>query len=151
MENFPSVKEYMTTNLVTFKPDDDIRESIEVILRRQISGAPVINNLGTLVGVISEKDCLRVIVDGYYENNPSGFGTVSDFMSRNVKTLQDDVNIVEAAYEFTHSNYRRFPVLNSRGQIVGQLSRSDVLRAISKLHPHKNVVPSSWKGREPHP
>jgi len=126
-----TVKNYMTTSLITFKPEQDIRDAIDVLLKRKISGAPVVDNEGTLVGVLSEKDCLRVIVDSVYNNMPAK--KVEDYMSKKVETVLEDKSIVEVAQLFLKTPFRRFPVVNYKGELVGQVSRVDALRSVNSL------------------
>lgn len=142
------ITKYMATNLITFKPTDDINFAMETIVKSQISGAPVVDSKGVLVGIISEKDCIRTIIDGPYNNMPSGIGNVEEYMSREVKTLDASITVFDAAMEFAQSSYRRFPVCQN-GKLVGQISRRDILKAIIKHRPIKKQVPSSWIGREP--
>jgi len=142
------VTDYMSTQLITFLPTTDIQEATGVLLNNKISGAPVIDEGGNLVGMLSEKDCIRLLVDGHYNQIPTGTGTVADYMSRNIKTLDASSTIIEASYEFIGAPYRRFPILDN-GKLVGQISRRDVLKAIVKRSPKIEVVPSSWKGRVP--
>ncbi len=143
-----SVTDYMSIKLITFSPDDDIQYATQTLLSNQISGAPVVDDSGKLVGMLSEKDCIRLLMDGPYNQRPGGTGTVSDYMSRNIKFLPASTTIVEAAYEFTNSPYRRFPILD-QGVLVGQISRRDVLKAIVKRKPKVKHVPSTWKARVP--
>lgn len=142
------VKDYMSKKLITFSPDIDIREAIQTLLDNKISGAPVVDKTGRLVGMLSEKDCIRVVIDGPYNQRPTGDGQVSDYMSKNIKTLLHTATIMDAAYEFINSPYRRFPVLEGK-KLVGQISRRDVLRSINSRQPKLDHVPSSWKGRVP--
>lgn len=144
------ITKYMATQLVTFTPDIDLREAIKIIVKRKISGAPVVNKDGELIGMLSEKDCINAIVEGPFHSGPGAQGTVGDLMSTNVKTVEVDKNVLEIAYEFALSHYRRFPVCDN-GRLVGQISRSDILRAILKMSPKIKHVPSSWVGREPMP
>ena len=150
MTDYPSVTEYMAKKLVTFTPDTDIRVAIDTILRRKISGTPVVNEKNQLVGMLSEVDCLKVLLEGPYNdpNAVSGFGTVGDYMSTNLRTIDADKTVFEAAVEFVHNGFKRLPVVH-KGQLVGQISRSDVLRAIQNLEPAERHIPDSWKGREP--
>ena len=148
---FESVKDYMSKQLITFTPETDIRDAIDSILKNKISGAPVLNGNKELVGILSEKDCLRIVMLSNYFNEPNGMGKVADFMSHEVKTVSGDLNVVEVAHEFIHSHFRRFPVVDKEGKLMGQVSRRDILRAVKKIHPKEKVVPSSWVGREPHP
>jgi predicted transcriptional regulator len=143
-----SVTKFMATKLITFHPSTDIKEAINIILKHRISGAPVIDHQKNLVGMLSESDCIKTIIDGPYNNHPTAGGTVADFMSTKVVTVDASKTILDIAYEFTNSHYRRFPVVD-RGRLVGQISRSDILRAIVGMRPKLEHTPSSWKGREP--
>ncbi len=149
MSDQATVKQYMATDLITFKPQDDIREAIKTILKYKISGAPVVDKGGQLVGMLSESDCIKTIIGGSYNNQPDSKGSVSDYMTRNVTTISVDTSIMDLAFKFTTTAFRRFPVI-SKGRLVGQISRSDVLKAILKMKPRVEHTPSSWKGREPH-
>ena len=148
-KQYGTITKYMSTSLITFLPETDIEEAIQTILENRISGAPVVNGTGKLVGILSEKDCLRLLIDSDYHDQPGGKGKVMDYMTRNVKTLSADQSVLDAAYAFMNSPYRRFPVLDS-GTLVGQISRRDVLTAIDdESAPAERTVPSSWAGREP--
>jgi len=142
------ISKYMATQLITFKPTDDIWHAINIIVKNKISGTPVVDNNGKLVGMLSEADCMRVMLEGTYNNQPGGMGQVKDYMAVNVTTIDIKTTLLEAAFNFAHSKYKRFPVLENN-RLVGQLSRSDVLKAISKLRPQMKVTPDSWKRRMP--
>ena len=142
------VTKYMSKDLITFYPQTDIRVATRTLLQNRISGAPVVTKDGKLVGILSEKDCLSLLIDGHYNQRPSGNGTVADYMSTDIKTVPSHKTISDVAYEFANSNFRRFPVVEG-GRLVGQISRRDVLRAIVKRKPDIKHKPSSWKVREP--
>ncbi len=122
-----TVSDYMTTNLLTFKPDTDVMSAIGLLLKRGHSGAPVVDASGILVGMLSEKDCLKVAVIANYEGVSPGL--VGDFMSSHVAALAPEMTLLDAATRFLDAPYKRFPVVES-GRLVGQISRSDILRAI---------------------
>ncbi|WP_425635957.1 CBS domain-containing protein [Algoriphagus yeomjeoni] len=126
------VKECMSTKLITFKPDDTIDQVMEVLTKRKISGAPVIDASGALVGIISEVDCLKEIIKGKYTNTPKFPAKVSEHMSVDVMTLSPDLSIFDAASKFLEHGYRRFPVMKD-GQLLGQISLSDVIRIFPTL------------------
>ena len=134
---YETVADYMTTKVITFDPEQDIREVIDIIINNKISGAPVINHNKELVGIISEKDCLRVIVEDIYHNLPPNKGMVSNYMSRKVVTVNEDTDVTEAANLFLNSNFRRYPVV-SNNKMVGLVSRRDILRA------SKSIKKTSW-------
>ena len=122
-----TVDDIMTVGLVTFTPDTSVHEAIKVLLDRRFSGAPVVDADGNLVGVLSKKDCFKVVFNTSYHHEWGG--TVADYMSTKVKTLDADTDLINAARHFLDSPYRRFPVMRD-GQLVGQISRADLLRAL---------------------
>ena len=128
------VEKYMVPlhNMVTFRPDQPIQEVIAIIVDKKISGAPVLDEQRHLVGIISEKDCLRIIVDQAYHNLPAESRKVSDYMTLKVQTLSSKTNVVEAAIEFLNSSVRRFPVVED-GTLIGQVSRRDILKAAQNI------------------
>ncbi len=124
------VRDYMAGSLVTFKPEMDVLDAIHALVRHRIAGAPVVNDQGELVGMLSEFDCTKVALNaGYYGD---WGGPVSDYMSREVDTVDAEMNIIDLAQKFQESGYRRFPVLHGN-RLVGQISRRDVLRALGEL------------------
>lgn len=127
MSPSPKARDYMSTDLVAFTPGTDIHRAIGMLLEKRISGAPVIDDRGRLVGILSSKDCLRVAFSASYHREPGGM--VSDYMSRDVKTVDAADDIVAVAEKFVNGPYRRFPVMEN-GRLVGQLSRHDILKAI---------------------
>jgi CBS domain-containing protein len=125
-----TIRDYMATDLVTVAPDMDIHRAIGVLLEHQFSCAPVVDEAGDLVGVLSIKDCLKVAFSASYHQEWGG--RVSEFMSADVETIESDTDIVEAAEFFLKARYRQFPVV-ADGRLVGQISRYDVLRALKEL------------------
>jgi CBS domain-containing protein len=136
---YEPIMKYMVplNNMITFGPDQPIQEVIDKIIETKISGAPVVDANRHMVGIISEKDCLRVIVDQAYHNLPANSRKVSDYMTVSVKTLSPKTNVVEAAIEFLNSTVRRFPVVEN-GTLIGQVSRRDILRA------SQNIKATTW-------
>ena len=133
-QTFEPITKYMATDLITFNPDQEIIEVINTMLDKSISGAPVLNDNREIVGIISEKDCLRVIIDSAYYNQPISKGKVSDYMTRDITTISIDEDVVHAANMFLSRTVRRFPVVDSQGKLKGQVSRRDILKAAKQLH-----------------
>ena len=125
-----SIKEFMAKLLITFQSDTPIETAMESFLENKISGAPVLDNQGKLVGVLSEKDCMRTLFESSYYNNLGGF--VREYMSTDLKTINIHDTLSNVADEFIKSRFRRFPVMEG-DKLVGQISRRDILRAIVKL------------------
>ena len=122
------VDDFMTTHLATAKPEMDLLSLVDLLLIQTISGAPVVDEDGKLVGMISEQDCLRAILVGTYQGDIGG--RVGDVMTVPVETIQLGSNIVEVAERMLKTNRRRFPVVDAEGSLQGQISRRDILRAV---------------------
>lgn len=120
----------MAANLVTLSPDMEILRAIHTLVEKRISGAPVVDAHGNLVGVLSEHDCMRVALNAGYHGQYGGH--VEDFMSRDVRTVEADASILQLAQRFIDDRYRRYPVVENN-RLVGQISRHDVLRALENL------------------
>ena len=123
----PIVKNYMTTRLIYLKEDMDVYLAIGLLLKNNISGAPVVDKNNDICGILSEKDCLRVFANGSFYNMPGG--AVSRFMTKTVATVEPETDLFSVADTFLKHNYRRMPVIKGK-KLVGQISRRDVLRAI---------------------
>lgn len=126
------IKDYMATNLTTFTPEMEISEAIQYLNTHKISGAPVVDERGNLAGVLSEKDCLKVALQSTYYEDWVG-GEVSEYMTANVETVADTASVVDIADKFLKFSFKRYPVINEEGDLVGQISRSDILRAMGQL------------------
>ena len=122
-----AVKDIMTKKLITFQPDMRVLAAIESLLKHKISGAPVVNENGNLVGVLSEIDCMSTIIQDLYYSDSGG--SVEDFMSTEITTVNSEMGLVDLAEIFQKKHFRRLPVVDN-GIMVGQVSRRDVLKAI---------------------
>ncbi|MEM7078642.1 MAG: CBS domain-containing protein [Pseudomonadota bacterium] len=130
------VKDFMSTNLVTLQPDTHVVAAMEILLKNKISGAPVLDAQGELVGVLSEVDLMQVVVqDSYYDQS---MGIVGDYMQAKVDCVDPNMDIYTLAEKFIKEHRRRFPVINQDGKLVGQISRRDVLRAAEDFLQHKS-------------
>jgi len=126
------VRDYMTTNLVTFKPDQTVQEVVKAIIKYKISGGPVVNEKNELVGIISEGDCLKQLSESRYYNMPLEHDNVEKRMATNVETIDGNMNVFDAANKFLNSRRRRFPIVEN-GKLVGQISQKDILKAALQL------------------
>ncbi|MCK5166068.1 MAG: CBS domain-containing protein [Rhodospirillaceae bacterium] len=122
-----TIGDIMATELLTFTPETSIHKAIHLLLEKRFSGAPVINAEGKIVGVLSKKDCLKIVFSTGYHHDHGG--QVSEYMSTKVETLDANTGLIEAAEHFIKSSFRRFPVVRG-GKMVGQISRHDVLRSL---------------------
>jgi predicted transcriptional regulator len=120
------IKEYMSSNVMTFKPEDSVIDALRRLLKDGRSGAPVIDNQGNLIGLLSELDCLKeALMGGYYQEAGD---RVADHMATEVDSVQQDDNIIVTADLFLNGR-RRLPVLNG-DKLVGIITRQDFGRAL---------------------
>ena len=124
------VKDYMARTLVTFKPETDVLDAVHVLVKHRIAGAPVVDDEGNLLGMLSEYDCMKVALDAGYHGTWGG--PVREFMSDGVETVDADMSIIDLAQVFIRKKFRRFPVMQDT-RLVGQISRRDVLRALEHI------------------
>ncbi len=120
------VQHAMTCNAKMFQMDTSIEEATQVLIEYRISGAPVVDEEKRLVGLLSERDLLAV-----YGKKGAEVHSVGDVMkSGNLVTVQENELLTVAAQLFCNHGYRRLPVLNKEGEVVGIIARRDVLRLI---------------------
>ena len=127
-----TVADYMTRKLISFRPDQSVMEVMSILIKKKISGGPVVNNKYELVGVISEGDCIKQISESRYYNQPLEDVKVEAHMAKNVDTLDGNMNVFDAAKKFLESKHRRFPIVEN-GKLIGQISQKDVLKAALAL------------------
>ena len=121
------VKDYMARQLTRLSPEMEIMTAVNTLLQKDVSGAPVVDENEQLVGILTQKDCMRVVLNAAYHSEFAGI--VADFMSKDIVSLSSDISMVEAAQRFLEQNYHRYPVVDD-GVLVGQISRKDVMRAL---------------------
>jgi len=114
----------MTPDIVSLQPDTSIEDAIDLLLEKQISGVPVVDRDGRLVGVITEFALLAVAYDQRVKNH-----TVGQHMTRELITVEADEPISRVADLCIVHRVRRLPVLKN-GRLVGLIARRDVLRAL---------------------
>ncbi len=130
MRRVPIARDVMSSSVFTLHPEMDVCEAIDVLLRKRASGAPVVDDDKRFVGVLTEKDCLRVL-------SHSAFGTlecgrVCDFMSAVKGTVDVHMDIFAVAQVFLTGNFPTLPVVED-GSLVGVITRQDVLRGIQAM------------------
>ncbi len=131
--SFPTIDKIMARDEITLTPDQPINDAITILLEHKVTGAPVLDKNRKIIGMITEKDCLRVLIDSAYHNMPFSDKNVSVYMSPVVKTVTTEHDLLDVANEFLTTNFRKFPVVY-KGTLVGQVSRRDVLRAIAEMN-----------------
>ncbi|KPL25263.1 MAG: hypothetical protein AMJ75_01670 [Phycisphaerae bacterium SM1_79] len=122
----PKAKDIMTQEVVSVTKETPIYEAMELLINNEITGMPVVDDEMGLLGVITEKDCLRL----FYGGEDEGEKTVRDFMTQPA-VHYDENDSLQTICDFMMINYfRRIPVTDKEGKVVGILSRPDVIKYI---------------------
>lgn len=145
------VSEIMTREVQTLNPEMSVKEAAQFLLEKGIGGAPVIDNEGKLVGIVSESDLIMEevklqfptffhLLDGfiflsnwrdYQEKLRKAVGLkVADVMSSPVITVEAEASVEEAATLMVGKHISRLPVMD-RGKMVGIVSKRDLVKAIA--------------------
>jgi len=122
-----SVKTVMETDVITVKKDAPVYDAIELLLKNNITGLPVVDDKDNLVGIITEKDVIKLLYINIKEDSK-----VKQFMTKDVVTFDESDNLTEIAECFFQNNFRRVPILKN-GKIVGILSKKDIIAYILKI------------------
>ena len=126
----PTVREFMDRYVETVSPETDIMEAVDFLLEKRVTGAPVANSRGELVGMLTELDCLKLLTLGDAHHDAPR-GKVKDFMTANVQSIPPTMDIYYCAGLFLNVSFRRFPVVEN-GRIIGAITRFDLLRAVRR-------------------
>ena len=122
------VRDIMTTNIIATKKDIHLTEVMALLLRNHISGLPVEDDEGNLIGIISEID----LVNSVFSGNADGT-TAEEVMSKAVLSFSPDMELAELVQVFSSKRLRRVPIVD-KGKVVGIVSRRDILREILKRY-----------------
>lgn len=144
-----TARDIMTKRLISVRAEQPIEGAIKLLLKHSISGAPVVDAEGRLIGILSELDCLRMLSsDEFLGDEQEEAGLVRDFMTTEPKTIDPDTGIYRIAHLFLTQAIRRLPVIED-GRLTGQVSRRDVLRAVETMHKKRLVRRRYPDYREP--
>ena len=125
-----TVRDYMNARRMSFAPTMDVLEAIDLLVSENISGAPVIDDRGRLLGFFSEKDCMFLATQVGFHNQRAG--EVADHMTSPAVTVEADSSVFDIAKLFIEKTPRRYPVVEDN-RLVGHISRRDVLRAMREF------------------
>lgn len=121
----------MTRLVATLAPEMDIIDAMHVLLKKRTPEAPVLAPDGGLMGMLSETDCLKALTAEAFEGTPEG--KVWDYMAHNVEVVLPDTEVTAIVSRFMDNCYRRIPVQDEEGRVVGQVSRRDVLLGFESM------------------
>ncbi|MBP8130103.1 MAG: CBS domain-containing protein [Candidatus Hydrogenedentes bacterium] len=119
-----TAREVMATNLVTVAENTPIQTAMRLIVENDITGLPVVDEEQKLVGVVSEKDMLKVLYQPHL-----GDALVMDIMSTDLVTFDEDADLIDIAESMIEGHFRRVPILRD-GRIVGLITRRDIIKFV---------------------
>ena len=122
-----TARDVMRKDAITLAPDALVDDAVKTLLRKRISGAPVVAD-GRIVGMFSERDALTAMAAARYESEP--IGTVEMHMRRDFQSVPPDTDVFALASTFAERPVRRLPVVDGLGILVGMVMRGDLLRAL---------------------
>ena len=147
-----TVAQVMTHNPIMVNPQTPLKQAIQILAEKQISGLPVVDDMGKLVGIISETDLMWqetgitppayvMFLDSViYLQNPATYErdlhkalgqTVGEVMSNNPITISPDQSLKAAAKIIQDHKVRRLPVVDDAGTVIGILTRGDIIRTMA--------------------
>lgn len=126
------LSDYMLTNPVSVRSDDNVFTAIELITSNKISGVCVVDGDNNLLGVLSEMDCLRAILGAAY-NESGDVGRVAEYMTSNVDCCDQHADVINVANDMLQKGHRRRPVVKD-GKLVGQITCRQLLSVVSKFN-----------------
>lgn len=120
-------KDIMKTDLITASANTDIHDAMKTLIANNITGLPVVDDGGQLIGMISEKDMLKLLYE--FEDAET---SVSNYMTTEVVSFEAEDSLEDIAGAFKSNSFRRVPIL-SGGKLVGIISRRDIIRHIREM------------------
>lgn len=119
-------RDVMKCGLLTIKPETPVYEAVEILATRNITGLPVVDDYMNLVGIVSEKDMLKLLYDPTVKP-----GTTEKFMTKDVVSFNQDDSLFDICNCLISNRFRRVPILN-QGKVIGIISRADIIVYILK-------------------
>jgi predicted transcriptional regulator len=126
------IENYMDKTFVTLEAEMDVYKAIQIMVEKGLTGAVVVDVDNVVVGILSEKDCLKLMTKGSYHEMPEG--KVKDFMTKEVFCIPPYTDVFKTADLLMHKLFRRIPITDERKVMLGQITRKDLLRVIREIH-----------------
>lgn len=129
----PTVRRFMDTDTHALSADDDILLAVRRLIDEGVTGAPVVDAAGKVVGTLSEYDCLRLLAEG--TRGDVSRGSVRDFMKTTFTAVPPNMDVYYVAGLFLKDPTERRFVVVEGDHLVGVITRKDILRAVESAHP----------------
>jgi len=159
-------RDIMVSPVITINENSTVRDLAKVLLANHISAVPVVDPGGKMVGIVSEADLMHRTESG--TERPSSWwlslisgdrhiaaeyvqshaAKVKDVMTSDVRTAQPDTPLVEIADMFEEKHIKRVPIVNAAGDLVGIVSRANIIQGIVSARPRLEINPPDTTIRE---
>ena len=126
------IKDYMSKDLLVLSPEMEVLRAVHLLLKNRLSGAPVLDKHGRVVGIFTERDCMEEALKSLYHGEPGGL--VGDHMRAKPDCVGSEQSVLTMAEMFIKGNFQRYPVIDN-GRLVGVISRTDIMRALAEHYP----------------
>lgn len=150
-------RDVMVSPVITMGENDSVRDVASLMVEKRISAVPIVGANGKLVGIVTEGDLMRrseagtehpyswlsfFLGDGaaaadYVKSHAI---RVKDVMSRNVRTAGPDTPLYEIADLFEENHIKRVPIVNDNGDLIGIVSRANILQAVASARPQLEIA-----------
>jgi len=125
-----SINDLMCTRFATIHPEMPVVEASSKLIKLDMLGSPVTDKAGTLVGWISERECLQAALQVVYHNQR--VATVKDLMQTEVLTVSLDDEVLGLAQQMLAAKPKIYPVVDSANKVVGVISRRHILTMLDQ-------------------
>ncbi len=148
------VNDFMTKKVISVSENDDIKSLFKLMDKHDILGAPVVDEKNQVIGIVTESDLINhfttikspqginLLGSIVYLDNISKFNdnlkdhcaeSVKDIMTSNVITISPKANLLDAINLMSKNNITRLPVVDRKNELMGIITRSDIVHQIAKL------------------
>jgi CBS domain-containing protein len=119
-------KDIMATEVITVTEDATMKHVIQLLVTRGITGLPVVSEDMEMLGIVTEKDVLKALYNQDVQVN-----SVADLMTGDIVFFDENDDLIKVFKGLVENNFRRVPIL-SQGKLVGIISRTDIIKFLSK-------------------
>jgi len=125
----PRVSDFMDKSFETIHPDTSMHKAMKLLVKKKLTGVLVVDDDKNLVGVLSEKDCLKILLHHGFDGFPDD--VAGTYMHEAPMTIESRLDIIRASQIFLDNTFRRLAVVDD-GKLVGQITRRDIVKGMEK-------------------
>jgi CBS domain-containing protein len=129
MSQLPIVYDFMDKSFATVHPDTPMQKAIKLLIKKKLTGVLVVDAEKQLLGVLSETDCLKILLRHGFDRLPDD--VVESYMHAVPRTVESTLDIIRAAQIFVENPFRRLALVDA-GELVGQITRRDIVKGMEK-------------------